>query len=120
MSEIIKLPNLEAVQEFVKNAEATGENAFTLRFVGKTDEEVIAHVGTGFSFLTEVFKSKASVTLDISGTKGIELSVQADVNESAGVGVSVKLGAKAYDETQYTTLAPAVETDGWFVYTFAA
>lgn len=102
------------------SAEATGENAFTLRFVGKTDEEVIAHVGTGFSFLTEVFKSKASVTLDISGTKGIELSVQADVNESAGVGVSVKLGAKAYDETQYTTLAPAVETDGWFVYTFAA
>lgn len=102
------------------SAEATGENAFMLRFVGKTDEEVIAHVGTGFSFLTEVFKSKASVTLDISGTKGIELSVKADVNESAGVGVSVKLGAKAYDETQYTTLAPAVETDGWFVYTFAA
>ena len=102
------------------SAEATGENAFTLRFVGKTDEEVIAHVGTGFSFLTEVFKSKASVTLDISGTKGIELSVQADVNESAGVGVSVKLGAKAYDEKQYTTLAPDVETDGWFVYTFAA
>lgn len=102
------------------SAEATGENAFTLRFVGKTDEEVIAHVGTGFSFLTEVFKSKASVTLDISGTKGIELSVQADVNESAGVAVSVKLGAKAYDATQYTNLAPAVETDGWFVYTFAA
>lgn len=102
------------------SAEATGENAFTLRFVGKTDEEVIAHVGTGFSFLTEVFKSKASVTLDISGTKGIELSVQADVNESAGVGVSVKLGAKAYDATQYTNLAPDVETDGWFVYTFAA
>lgn len=102
------------------SAEATGENAFTLRFVGKTNEEVIAHVGTGFSFLTEVFKSKASVTLDISGTKGIELSVQADVNESAGVGVSVKLGAKAYDATQYTNLAPDVETDGWFVYTFAA
>lgn len=102
------------------SAEATGENAFTLRFVGKTNEEVIAHVGTGFSFLTEVFKSKASVTLDISGTKGIELSVKADVNESAGVGVSVKLGAKAYDEKQYTTLAPAVETDGWFVYTFKA
>lgn len=102
------------------SAEATGENAFTLRFVGKTNEEVIAHVGTGFSFLTEVFKSKASVTLDISGTKGIELSVQADVNESAGVGVSVKLGAKAYDDKQYTSLAPAVETDGWFVYTFAA
>lgn len=102
------------------SAEATGENAFTLRFVGKTNEEVIAHVGTGFSFLTEVFKSKASVTLDISGTKGIELSVKADVNESAGVGVSVKLGAKAYDEKQYTTLAPDVETDGWFVYTFAA
>lgn len=102
------------------SAEATGENAFTLRFVGKTDEEVIAHVGTGFSFLTEVFKSKASVTLDISGTKGIELSVKADVNEKAGVGVSVKLGAKAYDEAQYTTLAPPVETDAWFVYTFAA
>lgn len=102
------------------SAEATGENAFTLRFVGKTNEEVIAHVGTGFSFLTEVFKSKASVTLDISEANGFELGVKADVNASAGVGVSVKLGAKAYDETQYTTLAPAVETDGWFVYTFKA
>lgn len=102
------------------SAEATGENAFTLRFVGKTNDEVIAHVGTGFSFLTEVFKSKASVTLDISGKNGIELSVKADVNESAGVGVSVKLGAKAYDDKQYTSLAPAVETDAWFVYTFKA
>lgn len=102
------------------SAEATGENAFTLRFVGKTNEEVIAHVGTGFSFLTEVFKSKASVTLDISEANGVELGVKADVNASAGVAVSVKLGAKAYDETQYTTLAPAVETDGWFVYTFKA
>ena len=26
MNEIIKLPNLEAVQDFVKNAEATGES----------------------------------------------------------------------------------------------
>lgn len=72
------------------------------------------------TFLNEMFACTAELTLDISGTKGIELSVQADVNESAGVGVSVKLGAKAYDSTQYTNLAPAVETDGWFVYTFAA
>lgn len=72
------------------------------------------------TFLNEMFACTAEVTLDISGTKGIELSVKADVNESAGVGVSVKLGAKAYDSTQYTNLAPAVETDGWFVYTFAA
>lgn len=72
------------------------------------------------TFLNEMFACTAELTLDISGTKGIELSVQADVNESAGVGVSVKLGAKAYDATQYTNLAPAVETDGWFVYTFAA
>ncbi len=67
-----------------------------------------------------MFACTAELTLDISGTNGIELSVQADVNESAGVAVSVKLGAKAYDSTQYTNLAPAVETDGWFVYTFAA
>lgn len=72
------------------------------------------------TFLNEMFACTAELTLDISGTKGIELSVQADVNESAGVGVSVKLGAKAYDATQYTNLAPAVETDGWFVYTFVA
>lgn len=72
------------------------------------------------TFLNEMFACTAELTLDISGTKGIELSVQADVNESAGVGVSVKLGAKAYDATQYTNLAPDVETDGWFVYTFAA
>lgn len=72
------------------------------------------------TFLNEMFACTAELTLDISGTKGIELSVQADVNESAGVAVSVKLGAKAYDATQYTNLAPDVETDGWFVYTFAA
>ena len=72
------------------------------------------------TFLNEMFACTAELTLYISGTKGIELSVQADVNESAGVGVSVKLGAKAYDATQYTNLAPDVETDGWFVYTFPA
>lgn len=72
------------------------------------------------TFLNEMFACTAELTLDISGTKGIELSVQADVNENAGVGVSVKLGAKAYDENQYKTLAPDVETDAWFVYTFAA
>lgn len=72
------------------------------------------------TFLNEMFACTAEVTLDISEANGFELGVKADVNASAGVAVSVKLGAKAYDETQYTTLAPAVETDGWFVYTFAA
>lgn len=72
------------------------------------------------TFLNEMFACTAEVTLDISEANGIELGVKADVNASAGVAVSVKLGAKAYDKTQYTNLAPAVETDGWFVYTFAA
>lgn len=71
-------------------------------------------------FLNEMFACTAEVTLDISEANGFELGVKADVNASAGVGVSVKLGAKAYDATQYTNLAPDVETDGWFVYTFAA
>lgn len=72
------------------------------------------------TFLNEMFACTAEVTLDISEANGFELGVKADVNASAGVAVSVKLGAKAYDATQYTNLAPAVETDGWFVYTFAA
>lgn len=72
------------------------------------------------TFLNEMFACTAEVTLDISEANGFELSVKADVNASAGVAVSVKLGAKAYDATQYTNLAPDVETDGWFVYTFAA
>lgn len=72
------------------------------------------------AFLNEMFACTAEVTLDISEANGFELGVKADVNASAGVGVSVKLGAKAYDATQYTNLAPDVETDGWFVYTFAA
>lgn len=72
------------------------------------------------TFLNEMFACTAEVTLDISAANGVELGVKADVNASAGVAVSVKLGAKAYDSTQYTNLAPAVETDGWFVYTFAA
>lgn len=72
------------------------------------------------TFLNEMFACTAEVTLDISEANGVELGVKADVNASAGVAVSVKLGAKAYDSRQYTNLAPAVETDGWFVYTFAA
>lgn len=72
------------------------------------------------TLLNEMFACTAEVTLDISEANGFELGVKADVNASAGVGVSVKLGAKAYDATQYTNLAPDVETDGWFVYTFAA
>lgn len=72
------------------------------------------------TFLNEMFACTAEVTLHISEANGFELGVKADVNASAGVAVSVKLGAKAYDATQYTNLAPDVETDGWFVYTFAA
>lgn len=72
------------------------------------------------TFLNEMFACTAEVTLDISEANGFELGVKADVNASAGVAVSVKLGAKAYDATQYTNLAPDVEKDGWFVYTFAA
>lgn len=72
------------------------------------------------TFLNEMFACTAEVTLDISEANGFELGVKADVNASAGVAVSVKLGAKAYDATQYTNLAPDVETDGWFVYTLAA
>lgn len=69
------------------------------------------------AFINEIFKATAEVVLNISGTDGLELSVKADVNASAGVGVSVKLGAKAYDAANYTDLAPAVETDGWYVLT---
>ena len=69
------------------------------------------------AFINEIFKATAEVVLNISGTDGLELSVKADVNASAGVGVSVKLGAKAYDAADYTDLAPAGETDGWYVFT---
>lgn len=72
------------------------------------------------TFLNEMFACTAEVTLDISEANGVELGVKADVNASAGVAVSVKLGAKAYDSTQYTNLALGAETAGWFVYTFAA
>lgn len=98
------------------SAKATGDNAFELRFVGKTDEEIIKYVGTNFAFLTEAFNSNATVTLDISDANGLELSVKADVNASAGVGVSVKLGAKAYVKADYTDLS-ANATAGWYVFT---
>lgn len=72
------------------------------------------------TFLNEMFACTAEVTLDISEANGVELGVKADVNASAGVAVSVKLGAKAYESTQYTNLALGAETAGWFVYPFAA
>lgn len=52
------------------------------------------------TFLNEMFACTAEVTLDISEANGVELGVKADVNASAGVAVSVKLGAKAYESTQ--------------------
>ena len=69
------------------------------------------------AFINEIFKATAEVVLNVSGKGGLELSVKADVNASAGVGVSVKLGAKAYVEANYTDLAPATETAGWYVLT---
>ena len=69
------------------------------------------------AFINEIFKATAEVVLNVSGKGGLELSVKADVNASAGVGVSVKLGAKAYVEANYTDLAPATETAGWYVFT---
>ncbi len=75
----------------------------------------------GKAFLNEMFASTAEVVLDISEANGLELSVKADVNASAGVGVSVKLGAKAYTEANYTDLAPATSEEiGWYIYTILA
>ncbi len=75
----------------------------------------------GKAFLNEMFASTAEVVLDISGATGLDLSVKVDVNDKAGVGVSVKLGAKAYDKTKYTDLTPAANKEaGWYVYTVPA
>ncbi len=73
------------------------------------------------AFLNEMFASTAEVVLDISGANGLELSVKVDVNDKAGVGVSVKLGAKAYDAAKYTDLTPAANKEaGWYIYTVPA
>ncbi len=75
----------------------------------------------GKAFLNEMFASTAEVVLDISGANGLELSVKVDVNDKAGVGVSVKLGAKAYDAAKYTDLTPAANKEaGWYIYTVPA
>ena len=68
------------------------------------------------AFINEIFTATAEVVLNVSGKGGLELSVKADVNASAGVGVSVKLGAKAYVEADYTDLS-ANATAGWYVFT---
>ncbi|HBW05298.1 MAG TPA: hypothetical protein DEF02_01715, partial [Clostridiales bacterium] len=71
------------------------------------------------TFLNEMFASTAELVLNISGATGIEATLNVAVNAEAGVGVSVKLGAKAYNEANYTDLAASVtaETAGWYVFT---
>ncbi|HBP52529.1 MAG TPA: hypothetical protein DD626_04440 [Clostridiales bacterium] len=71
------------------------------------------------AFLNEMFASTAELVLNISGNGGIEATLNVAVNAEAGVGVSVKLGAKAYNEANYTDLAASVtaETAGWYVFT---
>lgn len=71
------------------------------------------------TFLNEMFACTAELTLNISEANGVELGVKADVNASAGVAVSVKLGAKAFNASNYTDLAPADATTGWFVFDFS-
>ncbi len=74
------------------------------------------------AFLTDVLASTAEISLDLSNANGLEVSIDADVNASAGIGVSVKLGAKLYVETDYTNLCPTAEDElaNWFTYTFVA
>ncbi len=91
-------------------------NALTV--AGTTYGNETTDAKKGEAFLNEMFASTAEVVLDISGANGLELSVNVDVNKSAGVGVSVKLGAKAYVEADYTDLTPATDKEaGWYIYT---
>ena len=69
------------------------------------------------AFLNEMFASTAELVLNVSGNGGVEATLNVAVNAKAGVGVSVKLGAQAYKEANYSDLAPAGETAGWYIFT---
>lgn len=68
------------------------------------------------TFLNEMFACTAELTLNISEANGVELGVKADVNASAGVAVSVKLGAGAPKSFEFPN---TIDTTGWFVYKFS-
>ena len=93
-----------------------------IRFAGKSDDEVKALVKADKAFLAELLSASAVVKINMSGSTGFSLAINAKVAD-ATVGISISVGAhKVAKDEVFADLAKDVtkDTAGWFYYAFAA
>lgn len=90
----------------------------SIRFLDKTDDQIVAATKQSVLFLQDLFASMASVEFDL-GNNGVNLSLDVDVNESAGVGFAINFGVSALSEIEEIGADVTETGNGWFFYSFA-
>jgi len=93
-----------------------------LRFIGKEKADIIARVQPDEAFMSELLSASAVVKINMSGSTGFSLAINAKVAD-ATVGISISVGAHKTTTGEFADLAKDVTADshdGWFYYAFAA
>ena len=112
----------EQIDAAIIESNGKGKNGhMVVRFAGKNDDEVKAHIKADRDYLTSVMAGSAKVVLDMSWENGLFVSAEAKVAD-AQVKATVYVKATAFNAADYTDLAKDVtkDTAGWFLLEFAA
>lgn len=112
---------IELIDAAILQGKEDGKFGITaIRFIGKTDDDIIALVRADKAFIAEVMAASAKVKLALSGKDGIALSVNVALKD-AKVGVSLTIGAHEVgkDET-FANYGKDIKSDskGWFYHEF--
>lgn len=90
----------------------------SIRFLNKTDDQIVAATKQSVLFLQDLFASMASVEFDL-GDNGVNLTLDVDVNDNAGVGFAINFGVSALSEIEEIGADVTETGNGWFFYSFA-
>lgn len=91
-----------------------------IRFIDKEDADITALVKADKAFMAELLAASATVKIDMSGSTGFSLAINAKVAD-ATVGISLKVGAYELGKDDITDIAKDVTADshdGWFYLAF--
>ena len=111
---------LADIDDAILAAKKDGINGITaIRFIGKSDDEIKALVRADKAFMSELLAASATVKINMSGSTGFSLAINAKVAD-ATVGISISVGAHKTTTGEFADLAKDVTaaTEGWFFHTF--
>lgn len=89
-----------------------------IRFLDKTDAQITDMTKQSVLFLTDLFASYASVDFNL-GSNGVELGLDVDVNDNAGVSLAINFSASELSTISEIGESVTATGDGWFFYSFA-